>query len=91
MQFLDQQGAQFKGAFVRGLAALLAKDPRESFTRFLKANADSAWSKGRTGDGIFMPDWQGKDQGSPGATSHASGVDLLVATAMVTGDLVGHA
>lgn len=83
-QSLDEQGAQFKGVFVRGLAALIEKAPEQSFKDFLKKNADSAWNKDKNGDGVIGPNWSGQGQGEAGTTSHASGVDLLVATAQST-------
>lgn len=77
---LDEQGAQFKGAFVRGLAALNEQAPEQRFKEFLTRNADSAWQRGKEGE-IIGPNWAGEDQGEAGTTSHASGVDVLVAAA----------
>ncbi|KAF2177204.1 glycoside hydrolase family 76 protein [Zopfia rhizophila CBS 207.26] len=72
--------AQFKGVFVRGLAALSDEAPDQSFADYLKKNADTIWSKDRDNEGIFGPRWQGP-LGTPNAASHASGIDLLVAAA----------
>lgn len=80
-QNLDEQGAMFKGAFIRGLAALNEQAPYQEMWEFIKKNADSAWSKDKNGDQVIGPNWKGDGQGSAGATSHASGVDLLVAAA----------
>ncbi|KAH7122299.1 glycosyl hydrolase [Dendryphion nanum] len=76
---LDQQGAQFKGAFVRGLAALNAQVPEARFATFLKNNAESAWTRGKQGE-LIGGQWQGGG-GFIGTTSQASGVDVLVAAA----------
>lgn len=88
---LDETSAQFKGAFVRGLAALLQVSSTPRFETFLSDNAKSAWDRARTGDGVIKPDWAGNEQGEPSASSHASGVDLLVATAQVSDDHIGRA
>ncbi|KAF2737596.1 Six-hairpin glycosidase [Polyplosphaeria fusca] len=77
---LDEQGAQFKGVFVRNLAALNANAPEKAYSDFLKKNADSVKSKDINGDGVFGPRWQGPG-GDANTASHASGVDLLVAVA----------
>jgi predicted alpha-1,6-mannanase (GH76 family) len=81
---LDEQGAQFKGVFVRGLAALNEKAPQQSYQDFLKTNADSAWNKDKNSEGTIGPDWSGDQQGQYSTTSHASGIDLLVAAAQAT-------
>jgi predicted alpha-1,6-mannanase (GH76 family) len=102
---LDEQGAQFKGAFVRGLAALQQQSGAQFIVDFLKKNADSAWNKDKNGDGVIGtptthnkwqlnrgllmikivgPNWSGAPQGNSGTTSHAAGVDLLVAAAQAT-------
>lgn len=75
---LDEQGAMFKGAYIRGLSSLNRNERAQSRTDFVKKNADSLLQKAKNGDGIFTDRWQG---GSSGAivTSHASGIDLLVA------------
>ncbi|KAF2116690.1 glycoside hydrolase [Lophiotrema nucula] len=79
---LDEQGALFKGAFVRNLALLIGNAGGvDNFKSFLKKNADSAWAKDKNGDGVFGPRWQGPD-GDANTASHAAGVDLLVAAAV---------
>ncbi|KAF2005207.1 glycoside hydrolase family 76 protein [Amniculicola lignicola CBS 123094] len=79
---LDEQGAQFKGVFVRGLAKLYPQAPEGRYATFLKKNADTMWSKNRANDGVLGARWQGPVQDA-GTTSHAAGVDLLVAVAKV--------
>jgi predicted alpha-1,6-mannanase (GH76 family) len=80
---LDEQSAQFKGAFVRGLAALNGQAPEQAFADYLKRNADSAWERGKNGEDVIRPNWSGEEQGPAGTTSHAAGVDVLVAAAQV--------
>ncbi|KAF2258248.1 Six-hairpin glycosidase [Lojkania enalia] len=77
---LDEQGMMFKGVFVRGLSTLNENAPRQDFWEFLKRNADSVWSKDRDGEGVIGPRWQGPS-GLALTTSHASGIDALVAAA----------
>jgi predicted alpha-1,6-mannanase (GH76 family) len=56
----DATGAQFKGAFARGLMILHHKQPEDNFVNFFQANADSIWSRARnTTDGHLGPLWQG--------------------------------
>lgn len=76
---------------MRGLAALLELSPTSRFETFLHDNARSAWERARAEDGVIKPDWAGNDQGEASASSHASGVDLLVATAQVSDDHVAKA
>lgn len=77
---LDEQGAQFKGAFVRGLSTLNENEPQQSFTNYLRKNADSAWSQGQQNGGVIPDRWQGGSKNSNAAT-HAAGIDVLVAAA----------
>ncbi|KAF2659461.1 glycoside hydrolase family 76 protein [Lophiostoma macrostomum CBS 122681] len=81
---LDEQGAQFKGVFVRGLAALNQQAPQAEYVEFLKKNADEMWSKDRNDEGVIGPNWSGDAQGDYRVTSHSSGIDLLVAAAQAT-------
>ncbi|KAH8708620.1 glycoside hydrolase [Phaeosphaeriaceae sp. PMI808] len=76
---LDEQGALFKGAFVRGLSTLNKNERQQSFTDFLRRNAESAWRQGKV-DGGVIDRWQGGSKNS-NAASHAAGVDVLVAAA----------
>lgn len=76
---LDQQAAQFKGAFVRGLAALNAQAPDAKYAAYLKNNAESAWEKAKPGN-VIGSKWQGGGKFT-NTTSHASGIDVLVASA----------
>jgi predicted alpha-1,6-mannanase (GH76 family) len=75
---LDQQGAMFKGAYVRGLSTLNENEGQQVVTDFLKKNADSALANAVTGDGVIKDRWQGGSDGS-NAASHAAGIDVLVA------------
>lgn len=75
---LDEQGAMFKGAYVRGLSTLNENEGQQAYTDFLKKNADSALASARDGEGVIRDRWQGGSEGS-GAASHAAGIDVLVA------------
>jgi predicted alpha-1,6-mannanase (GH76 family) len=77
---LDEQGAQFKGAFVRGLSTLNENERQASFTDFLRKNADGAWTQDIANGGIIPDKWQGGSRNSNTA-SHAAGIDVLVAAA----------
>ena len=78
---LDEQGAMFKGVLVRGLATLHANEPQKDFADWLKKNADSVWNKDRNQEGLLGPKWQGGGPDGPSVTSHAAGIDALVAAA----------
>ncbi|KAF2257138.1 glycoside hydrolase family 76 protein [Trematosphaeria pertusa] len=80
---LDDQGSQFKGAFVRGLAVLNGNEPQQSFTDFLKKNADSAWTNAKNSEGVIEDRWQGGSDNTNAATQ-ASGIDVLVAAAQAS-------
>lgn len=80
---LDQQAAMFKGAYVRGLASLNGNEKQQAYTDFLTKNADSLLANAKANDGFFKDKWQGGSDGLS-STSHASGIDLLVAAAMAT-------
>lgn len=75
---LDEQGAMFKGAYVRGLSTLNENEGQPAYTDFLKKNADSALASARDGEGVIRDRWQGGSEGS-NAASHAAGIDVLVA------------
>lgn len=77
---LDEQGAQFKGAFVRGLSTLNENEPQQSATDFLKRNAESAWSQPKVDNGVISDRWQGGSRNA-NTGSHISGIDVLVAAA----------
>lgn len=77
---LEEQGAMFKGAFVRGLSVLNENERKQEVTDFLKKNADSLLAQPRGDGGVFVDRWQGGSTNS-NAGSHASGIDLLVAAA----------
>lgn len=79
---LDDQGAQFKGVFARGLSALNENEPQQSFTDFLKRNAASVWSQEKVDGGVITDKWQGGSKHANTA-SHAAGIDILVAAALV--------
>lgn len=77
---LDIQGAQFKGAFVRGLSTLNKNEPQQTVTDFLKKNANAVWSQPKVDNGEIPDRWQGGSSNANTA-SHAAGIDVLVAAA----------
>ncbi|KAF1962877.1 Six-hairpin glycosidase [Byssothecium circinans] len=77
---LGEQGAMFKGAYIRGLASLNSNVHEPKYADFLKKNADSVWSKARNAEGLFSDKWQGGST-NVNPTTHASGIDALVAAA----------
>ncbi|KAH7398836.1 glycoside hydrolase [Phaeosphaeria sp. MPI-PUGE-AT-0046c] len=79
---LDDQGAQFKGVFARGLSTLNENEPQQSFTDFLKRNAASVWRQEKVDGGVITDKWQGGSRNANTA-SHAAGIDILVAAALV--------
>lgn len=78
---LDEQGAMFKGAFVRGLASLNSNEPQQAFSDYLKRNAESAWSQEKVDGGVIVDRWQGGSTHS-NTGSHAAAMDALIAAAM---------
>jgi predicted alpha-1,6-mannanase (GH76 family) len=77
---LDEQGSQFKGAFVRGLSTLNENERQQSFTDFLMKNAESAWRQEKVDGGVIVDRWQGGSKNANTA-SHAAAIDVLVAAA----------
>tara|TARA_R110002003_G_scaffold41_4_gene2852 strand:+ start:21498 stop:22388 length:891 start_codon:yes stop_codon:yes gene_type:complete len=77
---LDEQGSQFKGAFVRGLSTLNENERQQSFTNFLMKNAESAWRQEKVDGGVIVDRWQGGSKNANTA-SHAAAIDVLVAAA----------
>lgn len=80
---LDEQGAMFKGAYVRGLSSLNKNEGQQAYTDFLKRNADSALARAKNSDGVIKDRWQGGSEGL-NAASHAAGIDVLVAAAQAS-------
>jgi predicted alpha-1,6-mannanase (GH76 family) len=78
---LDPTSAQFKGAFVRGLSQLNEWAPQDKYKVFLERNANAAWSQPKVDGGVIVDRWQG-GSGNGDASSHASGIDVLVAAFM---------
>lgn len=73
----------FKGAYIRGFASLNNNESQQKYTDFLKKNADAVW-KARTSEGLVPDFWEGGSTNvSP--TTHASGIDALVAAAAAVG------
>ena len=72
--------AQFKGIFVRNLAALEKAAHDDNYVKFIRANADSIWNTARTEDNEFACRWSGPAR-ADGAAASTSALDTLVAAA----------
>ncbi len=71
---------QFKGIFVRNLAALYGVAPSAAYKRFVDANANSIWTNDQGPEYEFGGVWQGPfDSGD--ATRQTSALDVLIAAA----------
>jgi len=71
-------GVQFKGIFVRNLAALQKAAPQKSYVSFVDTNADSIWSFAQGPNYQIGQVWSGPfDEGN--AASQSSALDALVA------------
>ncbi|OCL11865.1 glycoside hydrolase family 76 protein [Glonium stellatum] len=80
----DNNLAQFKGIFMRNLAALQKAVPNQAFVTFLTKNADSIWTSDRDAStGFIGPHWQGPYAAAT-APSQSSAIDCLVAAAAVS-------
>ncbi|OCK79751.1 glycoside hydrolase family 76 protein [Lepidopterella palustris CBS 459.81] len=80
----DSNLAQFKGIFVRNLAALHKASPDAAFSAFLTKNADAIWNSDRDDPtGFLGPHWQGPFATAT-APSQSSAIDCLVAAAAVS-------
>jgi predicted alpha-1,6-mannanase (GH76 family) len=78
---LDPVSSQFKGAYVRGLSTLYENAPQEGVQQFFMRNANAARSQPRVDGGVIIDLWQGpSENGNP--STHASGIDILVAAAL---------
>ena len=73
---------QFKGIFVRNLAALYQASPRPAYKRFIETNADAIWDKSRGPDAHLGLVWSGPFGGN-NASSQSSALDALVAAVAV--------
>jgi predicted alpha-1,6-mannanase (GH76 family) len=69
---------QFKGIFMRNLAALDQAAPKAQYKAFVDANADSIWANDQGANHEFGALWQGPfDSGD--ATRQTSALDTLIA------------
>jgi hypothetical protein len=66
---------------VRGLSQLNEWAPQDKYKVFLERNANAAWSQPKVDGGVIVDRWQG-GSGNGDASSHASGIDVLVAAFM---------
>lgn len=77
-------GVQFKGIFVRNLAALHAVVPEARYATFARVNAASIWSASRGPRDRFGEVWTGP-YGDAGAGAQSSALDAFVAALRVAG------
>jgi predicted alpha-1,6-mannanase (GH76 family) len=78
----DNNLAQFKGIFIRNLAALEKASHKDAYTTVIKTSADTLWKNDRQGN-LLGPRWQGPYVDAT-APSHSSAIDCLVAAAAVS-------
>lgn len=71
-------GSQFKGIFVRNLAALYRSSPKTKYRRFILTNAESILRHDQTSGHALGLDWSGPP-GKPNASTQSSALDALVA------------
>ena len=74
-------GAQFKGIFVRNLLLLQMAAPEESYTKFIKDNADSIWKNTRNANDQLGLMWSGPFEWPADAATQSSALDSLIAAA----------
>lgn len=75
-------GVQFKGIFVRNLAAMYLQYPQTAYESFIQNNADSLWDKSQGPGFQFGQVWSGPyDPANAGTQSSA--LDAIVAAATV--------
>lgn len=78
-------GAQFKGIFMRNLRYLHEVAPNSNFSSFIRANADSIWAKDRnTTNNQLGVTWTGPYTAAT-AGSHSSALDALIAAVALGG------
>ena len=76
----EADGVQFKGIFIRNLAALNRAHPQAAYKAFIRTNANAIWNEARGPDFQFGQVWSGPfDAGNAGSQSAA--LDAIVAAA----------
>jgi|HubBroStandDraft_1064217.scaffolds.fasta_scaffold166553_1 predicted alpha-1,6-mannanase (GH76 family) len=75
-------GTQFKGIFVRNLAALTLRIPSERYIEFITVNAESLLKQMQGSDHSFGTVWSRPTE-APTAASQSSAIDALVAVLSV--------
>ncbi|WP_263376754.1 glycoside hydrolase family 76 protein [Granulicella aggregans] len=76
-------GVQFKGIFVRNLAALYRVDPEAEFAAFVQGNAEAIWTKDRGPEDRLGETWSGPYMAA-NAGAQSSGLDALVGAVEVS-------
>ena len=82
---LGGDGNQFKGVFARNLKELYKVTRNPAYKTFLEKNADSLWATARnSATGVIGGVWSGPyDEANGSAASQSSGMDALIAAAVV--------
>lgn len=75
-------GVQFKGIFVRNLAALHQMFPQAQYRSFVETNANAIWNRARGDSAQLGEVWSGPFSGA-GAAAQTSALDCLVAAAIL--------
>jgi predicted alpha-1,6-mannanase (GH76 family) len=79
----NADAVQFKGIFVRNLAALNHAYPRTEYATFLRTNAESVWQRAQGSQTQFGVVWSGPFDTADAGTQ-SSAVDALVAGAVAS-------
>ncbi len=74
----NEDGVQFKGIFVRNLAALNNEAPDARYKHFIEVNVDSIWNKSQGPDHGFGQVWSGPVD-TPKAGTQSSALDAFAA------------
>ena len=76
-------GSQFKGIFARNLQLLHEVAPKDTYVKFIQANANSIWKSDRDEGNMLSVDWAGPFVNPANASTHSSAMDALVAAITV--------
>ena len=74
----NEDGIQFKGIFVRNLAALNQQSPDPRYKQFVEINVNSIWNNSQSPDHSFGQVWSGPPD-TPKAGTQSSALDSFVA------------
>ena len=75
----SEDGVQFKGIFVRNLAALNQQSPNPRYKQFVETNVNSIWNNSQSLDHSFGQNWSGPPDTAPKAGTQSSALDAFTA------------